>query len=259
MGIFFKPEPVNDPANRMLTQLKYSSMKQGIDKRFRAPRIWSNQELKKIAPLCQGNIINVSAWQDEDKEGSIYKNYFPKAHSYVISNYKTEARGFQGVENEFFLDLTADLPGELVQKFDVVFNHTTLEHIFNVDKAFYNLCTLSKDLVIIIVPFMQEMHGDYGDYWRFTPLCLQKLFEKNSMSMIYCNFNSQPNTSVYIFAVGSKNPSEWAGKFPGLNKKGLGTPLQQEVAGYNVVTNTRSFSSLISSVSKRFSKAKTKS
>jgi hypothetical protein len=231
-------------------------MKQAADKKFREPRIWSNHELKKIAPFCRGSIINVSAWQDEDKEGTVYKKYFVNADSYMISNYKTEARGYQGVENEFFLDLTADLPNELVQKFDVVFNHTTLEHIFEVDKAFYNLCTLSKDLVIVVVPFMQEMHGDYGDFWRFTPLCMRKLFEKNGMEMIYCNFNNESNTSVYIFAVGSRKPSVWSGKLPNVNRQGLGTPYKQEVAGYNLVNNARSFSSLMSSISSRLFKIK---
>jgi hypothetical protein len=232
-------------------------MKHNVDRKFRVPRIWSNRELKKIAPLCRGNIINVSAWQDEDKEGTVYRKYFTNAESYMISNYKTEARGFQGVENEFFLDLTADLSPDLVQKFDVVFNHTTLEHVFEIDKAFYNLCSLSKDLVIIVVPFMQEMHGAYGDFWRFTPLCVERLFEKNGMEMIYCNFNNEPNTSVYIFAVGSKKPSAWTGKLPNMNKQGLGEPYSQEVAGYNLVRNARSFSSLISSVSRRLFGAKT--
>lgn len=226
-------------------------MIRNIDRLSRRPRIWSNQELKKIAPFCKGNIINVSAWRDKDKEGNIYKNYFTHADDYVISNYKAGVRGLQGVEKEIFLDLTDDLPGELVQKFDVVFNHTTLEHIFDVDKAFSNLCNLSKDLVIIVVPFMQLMHGEYGDFWRFTPLCLRKLFEKNNLEMIYCNFNTEPNTSVYIFAVGSKKSSTWAGKFPNVNKRGLGIPYKNEVAGYNVVRNTSTFSSLISSIRRR--------
>jgi hypothetical protein len=217
------------------------SISPSVDKKFRAARIWSNRVLKTIAPHCKGDVINVSAWKDEDKEGDHYKNYFSNASSYVISNYKSEARGFQGVENEFFLDLTIDLAPELHSKFDVVYNHTSLEHIFEVDKAFQNLCLMSKDLVIVVVPFMQEMHGDYGDYWRFTPLCLSRLYKKNNTEMIYCNFNNEPNTSVYILAVGSKNPAKWKNVLPDINKPGLGEDKKNDIMGYNVIRNKNRF------------------
>ena len=212
-----------------------------VDKKFRAARIWSNQELKTIAPHCKGAIINVSAWKDEDKEGAHYKDYFSNADSYVISNYKAEARGFQGIENEFFLDLTLELAPELENKFDVVYNHTSLEHIYEVEKAFQNLCLMSKDLVIVVVPFMQEMHGDYGDYWRFTPLALSKMYQKNGLEMIYCNFNNEPNTSVYILAVGTTNAARWKNVLPDINKAGLGEDKKNDVAGYNLVRNKSKF------------------
>ena len=40
-----------------------------IDRKFRVPRIWSNKELKKFASLFSGEIINVSGWMDNDKQG----------------------------------------------------------------------------------------------------------------------------------------------------------------------------------------------
>ena len=67
-----------------------------VDRKFRLPRIWSNNELKKIAPLFEGDVVNVSGWQDKDKEGDEYKNYFKNKKSYTITNYKTEAMGFSG-------------------------------------------------------------------------------------------------------------------------------------------------------------------
>lgn len=180
-----------------------------IDKKYRLPRIWSNKELKKFAYLFTGDIVNVSGWKDIDKEGKHYRDYFMNAKNYYISNYKSEARGFQGFDNEFYLDLTQDLDKKYVNRFDVVFNHTTLEHIYDVKKAFRNLCLMSKDIVIIAVPFLQQMHGDYGDYWRFTPLAIRKLFEENGCSLLYLSFNNHKNTSVYIFAIGSKKPEKW--------------------------------------------------
>lgn len=182
-----------------------------IDRKFSRPRAWSNRELQRIAPHLSGRVINVSGWRDLDKEGRRYKDYFSGASEYWISNFCSEARGFQGdIENEFFLDLVQDLDEALVGRFDVVFNHTVLEHIFEVGKAFANLCRLTKDIVIVVVPFMQEEHAHYGDYWRFTPQALNRLFEINGLDMIYVNYNNDRNSSIYIFSVGSKNPSVWS-------------------------------------------------
>jgi len=180
-----------------------------IDKKFRLPRIWSNIELKKFAHLFTGNVVNVSAWKDKDKEGKKYKDYFKNANSYSITNYKSEARGFQGIEGEIFLDLEKNLPSKLNNKFDVVFNHTTLEHIYNFRKAFKNLCLMTKDIVIIVVPFLQQMHADYGDYWRFTPTAIKKMFEEQKMTVLYSSFNEHPGTSVYLFFIVSKKPAKW--------------------------------------------------
>ena len=180
------------------------------DKKFRVPRIWSNRELEKFAHLFSGKGVNVSGWKDVEKEGKKYRDYFSNISEYWITNYKSEARGFQGdQENEIFLDLEEDLDESMYSKFDVVFNHTVLEHIFDVNKAFENLCKLSNDIVIVIVPFLQEQHADYGDYWRFTPLAVEKLFQKNSMDMIYINYNDASDDSIYIFAIGSKNKDKW--------------------------------------------------
>lgn len=180
------------------------------DRKFRLPRIWSNDQLKLMCSLFEGKVINVSGWKDEDKQGDRYKDYFLNADEYWISNYKSEAMGFQGdLENELFLDLEKDLDDNLYEKFDVVFSHTVLEHIFDTKKAFANMCKMSRDVVIIVVPFLQEQHADYGDYWRFTPECIHTLFITNEVSIIYINYNDRTNESIYIYAVGAKDPGKW--------------------------------------------------
>src|SRR5579872_1279134 len=84
-------------------------------------RCWSNREARKFAPLFRGSIVNVSAWQDEDKEGCHYKDYFSAADEYWMTNYKADARGWQGNrDKEIFLDLEKELPAELHAKFDAV-------------------------------------------------------------------------------------------------------------------------------------------
>lgn len=176
--------------------------------RFREPRKWSNRELKKISSRLPfvNSVVNVSAWKDQDKEGKTYQEgYFASASDYWITNWKPEAFGYQGgLEKEIYLDLENNLPAELRAKFDIVFNHTTLEHVFDVQKAFSNLCEMAKDSVVIVVPFLQEQHGSYGDYWRFTPWCIKRLFEQNGLALAYINVNDGPVDSIYVFAVGVK-------------------------------------------------------
>lgn len=149
------------------------------DRRFRLPRIWSNQELYRVAHLFKGKVLNVSAGDDIDKQGRTYAQYFENAETYMISNfYPGLYRGFRGRDNEILLDLEEELSEEMYKQYDVVFCHTVLEHTLNVFTAFKNICYLSRDVVIIIVPFAQIQHDTdgYYDYWRFAPSLIRKLF-----------------------------------------------------------------------------------
>nr|MBI1231047.1 hypothetical protein [Cytophagales bacterium] len=187
----------------------------GIDRKFRLPRIWSNEVLKKIAPLFTGKVANVSGWKDEDKQGGFYQDYFVNASSYTITNYEG-CRGFQGEKDEIPLDLEKELPNKLIGAFDVVFNHTTLEHIYEVRTAFKNLCLMSSDTVIVVVPFAQTQHEQENiqDFWRFTPTALRRLFDENEMGVVYEAANDDRNAGIYVTMVGSKNPDKWIGKMP---------------------------------------------
>jgi hypothetical protein len=180
----------------------------------RLARRWSNTELRKFAGWFSGDIVNVSAWRDEDKSGAHYADYFTHKSSYTITNYKREARGLQGVANELFLDLEAPLDRAFAGRFDVVFNHTALEHIYEFQTAFTHLCEMSRDIVIIVVPWLQPYHGDYGDYWRFSPLAVRRMFDANGLTALYLSFNEDAFASVYVFALGSRQPERWRARFP---------------------------------------------
>lgn len=186
-----------------------------MDRKFRLPRAWSNRVLHGIAPLFTGEVVNVSAWDDRDKEGGHYRDYFTGATAYHLTNY-SGTRGWQGQENEHFLDLTAELPDELGERFDVVFNHTTLEHVFEVRTAFSNLCRMSRDIVIVVVPFAQEQHETetFKDFWRFTPTCLRALFLENGLQVVFEAENTDRNAGTYILAVGARRPEKWTDLIP---------------------------------------------
>lgn len=188
-------------------------MKLFVDRIHRLPRLWSNRELARFAAWFPGAVVNVSAWKDEDKAGRHYRDYFTAATSYTLTNYQPEMRGFQGTPGEIFLDLTAPLEPNLVRGFDVVFNHTTLEHVYEVQTAFRNLCALSRDVVIVVAPFLQPYHGTYGDYWRFTPLALRRMFTEVGFTPLYLSFNSHRAAAVYLFAIASSQPDRWRDRF----------------------------------------------
>lgn len=185
-----------------------------MEAKFRIPRIFSNNELKKFAHFFTGRIINISGWTDEDKEGGFYRDYFMNCTDYVISNYDADKKGLIGAKDEIFLDLEADLPNGQQNTFDVCFNHTTLEHIYNFQKAFKNICLLSKDVVIIVVPYIQQLHGSmYPDYWRFTPYAMRRLYRDNGLKLRYCSANGRDKASIYLFCIGYKN-SKWDSMIP---------------------------------------------
>jgi hypothetical protein len=187
-----------------------------LDRQSRVPRMWSNRELANIGPLFTGKVCNVSAWKDEDKEGRHYCDYFPNASEYVITNHPGE-RGLQQTTREIELDLEKPLPDYLYGQFAVVFNHTTLEHIYDVHTAVKNLCLMSNDIVIIVAPFIQLVHytESYGDYWRFTPTALRRLFADNGFEVIYDTYTDIPRSAVYILIVASKLPEPWRGLLNG--------------------------------------------
>jgi hypothetical protein len=173
------------------------------------PREWSNGELAKVAGVFDGAVINVSGWRDEDQRGGHYRDYFNNAAGYSVSNF----RGARGMEDEaeagVFIDLEAKLPENLRRQYQVAFNHTTLEHVFQIEQAIENICALSDDTVILVTPFLQSVHfeeGAFGDYWRPTPMCLNRLLEAQGFTTIYQSANDTPWHYVYVFTVASRDP-----------------------------------------------------
>lgn len=179
------------------------------------PRAFSNAMLRTYAKYFSGAIINVSGWDDRDNEGSFYRDYFPHRDQYVVSNFAIPDKGFGSLKGseikEIELDLESPLQQHLARAFDVVFNHTTLEHILEVDTAFANLCAMSRDAVIIIVPLVQQIHiaSSFGDYWRPTALAILKLFKKNGFTPLVIATNDQPFSPVYCFAIAVRDPKKY--------------------------------------------------
>lgn len=187
------------------------------DRKSRAARDWSNAELRRFATELRGDVVNISAWRDEDKQGAHYRDYFTQASSYSITNWRGERGASAEAPGEILLDLEAPLPGELTGRFDVVLSHTTLEHVFKLQQAFDNLCAMSRETVIIVVPFLQELHytESFLDYWRFSPFALRRLLEERGFTVIYESFSDpQENAGIYIFSLATRRPESFPAGLP---------------------------------------------
>lgn len=189
------------------------------------PREWSNRELAHIGLVFDGAVINVSGWRDEDQRGGHYRDYFPRAASYTVSNFKG-ARGMEQGDEGIFIDLEADLPEGLHRRFQVAYNHTTLEHVFEIHKAIENICALSDDAVILVTPFLQSVHfeeGAFGDYWRPTPMCMTRILADNGFTTVYQAANDTPWHYVYLFTVAVRDPAGSRFKARGFEVPVIGT------------------------------------
>lgn len=114
------------------------------------------------------------------------------------------------------MDLEEPLPEALRGKFDVVFNHTVLEHVFDCQLAFRNMAQMSRDILITVVPFCQNQHEmeSFKDYWRFSASALRLMYQKQGMTVIYEAGSGHVGSANYLFFVGSRRPQVYIGKLP---------------------------------------------
>ena len=88
-----------------------------------------------------------------------------------------------------------------------------LEHVFSIFTAFSNLCELSKDVVIIAVPFAQVQHAinkTYDDYLEIYATCNSPtFFAINDFEVVYEAESPDKNSTIYSFFVASRHPEKW--------------------------------------------------
>ena len=210
---------MNSPVFRLVHFLSW--LLHGLAKRTIAehkPRRFHNAVLRRHLASLGGSIINVSGWEDRDKEGGFYRDYFGPHDRYVISNINGD-RGMppeipEGVES-VFLDLEEPLPEDLKGEFDVVVSHTVLELVFRTDVALENLAALSRDVVVTVVPWSQSVHytDSFGDYVRLSPLKLKRFFEERGFTVLLSTANDQAFFNVYVTVIASRHPERHADAF----------------------------------------------
>ena len=108
-------------------------------------------------------------------------------------------------------------------------------------KIFSNIYKFLNDVVIIVVTYIQQIHGiGYSDYWRFTLHFVKKMYEYNVLTLRYCSANGSDKTSIYLVFIGYRN-LKWSKKIPKRfdlkmnNSKELYADNYSNIIGGNVV------------------------
>ena len=90
-----------------------------------------------------------------------------------------DAAQLRGMER--VVDLNFPLPGDLVQRFDLVVDTGTCEHCFNVAQAFVNSCEAlaAGGMLVHAAPLTRINHG----FWSFNPTIYPDFFEDNGFEL----------------------------------------------------------------------------
>jgi hypothetical protein len=171
-------------------------------------RTYSNVCLKRILALLNvKSVLNVSGWDDGDKEGGRYSDYFSqKVNKYEVSHFEDDYLRSDTDLSKIVINLE-DVDYQAVKKFELVFSHTVLEHVFDQQNAFRIMCSLAEKYVVGVVPMINVLHWEktYDDYWRFTPHGIRKLFENNEFKLVHLEIGPTLSISQYIIFVGARN------------------------------------------------------
>jgi hypothetical protein len=75
---------------------------------------------------------------------------------------------------------------------------------------------MARELVIVVVPFAQVTHWSesFGDFWRFTPMGLRRMYEDNDLTVVHEAFGPRRGEPIYLLFVGSRHPDRWHAAVP---------------------------------------------
>ena len=132
-------------------------------------RQMSNAILRNWCAAVTGRVLSIGSAADSDKEGRTYREYFVNAFSYLTS----DTEGVIGCDRA--LDVRRlDLEDG---SFDCLFVSGVLEHVDDIHAAISECRrVLAPGGVLLVgVPFVQEIHRAPQDFWRFTEYGLRWL------------------------------------------------------------------------------------
>ena len=147
-------------------------------------RIVINGVMEKYASdlMCNGknwDILEIGIDGDKPPSGSY--EFFGQGNNWQTMDFLERTKA------DFIVDITK--PRQIPDlKWDLVICIQTLEHIYKVHKAIKNIAKMTKQggYAILDNPWMNQYHGqaEYGDFWRMSLPCMEKLCEDVGMEKI---------------------------------------------------------------------------
>lgn len=127
-----------------------------------------------------GLIDDKSRFGEEELEDSVlfFKAFgFKEVHALDVSDYE---------HADIVFNLNDNLPLDLEEKFDIVFDGGVIEHVFNVANALLNICRLVKvdGFIININPVSNYIHNTF---WNISPEMFLDFYSANDYKILDCS------------------------------------------------------------------------
>jgi SAM-dependent methyltransferase len=133
----------------------------------------SNVLLREWGKDITGHVLSIGSGTDEDKQGGHYRDYFPKATSYITSE----------PEPSLHCDMVLDvrkLPEDMGNTFNAVLCSGVLEHVDDLFDAVFECrrVLVEGGLFLVGFPLNQPPHRMPQDFWRFTESAIRYLCDE---------------------------------------------------------------------------------
>lgn len=137
-----------------------------------AMRRESNAVLRRICAPLSGRVLSIGSGHDMDKEGGLYREYFPACDSYTRLDFDNSNHPDIVGDAQNMRGLVAD------RSCDVVFSIWALEHIPDVRATLAEIRRILRPGGVFVfgLPLNVDFHAFPHDYHRFTLDGIRELF-----------------------------------------------------------------------------------
>lgn len=127
-----------------------------------------------------GLIDDKKKFSDEDLEDSVLffrKLGFKEVHALDVSDYESA---------DIIFNLNDQLPKELEEKFDMIYDGGVIEHVFDVANALLNICKMAKvgGYIFDINPVYNYIHNAF---WNISPEMFLDFYSANEYKILDCS------------------------------------------------------------------------
>jgi len=148
-------------------------------------RFLTNEEISRVK--LRDDSINIAALQNNEE----FVDWCCESYSFFeILGAKLTVFDFTNwSEKEIIIDLNVEIPKEYHNKYDLIIDPGTTEHIFNLPQAMSNILKMSKidGYIYHSTPFCEPNHG----FFSISPTLYYDFYDTNGAKVIKCTKQTQ--------------------------------------------------------------------